>query len=102
MELLITSLCFVFGTIGIVGLILIPVYLLRAYVLVKLWAWFMVPLGIFEIGYAHAIGISLVVGFLTSQYIPAKDKDNKWAAAAHTFLTPIMVLFIGWITTKFM
>lgn len=39
----------------------------RGFVLSELWGWFVVPLGVGELGVAHAIGFALVVGYLTYQ-----------------------------------
>lgn len=42
--------------------------LLEGVVLSTMWGWFVVPLGVASIGVAHAIGLSLTVSFVTSQY----------------------------------
>lgn len=41
---------------------------LGAFVLVQLWAWFMLPLGVPAIGVAHAYGIGVIATFLTYVY----------------------------------
>lgn len=38
---------------------------LRAWVLVKLWLWFVVPLGLPAIGLWHAMGLGSLLGLLT-------------------------------------
>ena len=92
------------GLAVFVGLIVVmlPLILLRAFVLVKLWSWFLVPLGIFEINYAYAIGISLIVSYLTHQTEANKDEnlDTKkyWLSA---IFQPLITLLIGWITVQF-
>lgn len=37
----------------------------RAFVMTRLWGWFVVPLGLPAIGIAHAIGLSLLFGVVT-------------------------------------
>lgn len=46
-----------------------PTAMLRGYVIQKLWLWFLVPLGLPTIGVAHAIGISILIGALTFQFV---------------------------------
>lgn len=38
--------------------------LLRGFVLVQLWGWFLVPIGVPRIGMALALGISVITGML--------------------------------------
>ena len=46
---------------GLLLVALVPLILLRAFVFLKLWAWFIVPVfGLPALGYASAIGLSLV------------------------------------------
>lgn len=59
--------------VGFVGLI-VAMGLVRGFVLSYLWAWFIVPLGAPQIGIAHAIGLSLLVGMFTSNL---KRDDEK-------------------------
>lgn len=50
------------------------------FVVTKLWAWFVAPLGIPTIGIAQAMGLSLIVYFLTVS-IPRREGQGKtWAA----------------------
>ena len=46
----------------------IPVgILLRGWVILSYWAWFIMPLGAPAIGFWHALGASALVGYLTMQ-----------------------------------
>jgi hypothetical protein len=55
------------GFVGIVALVVLST-LLRGYALSVLWGWFMVPtLGLPHLSVAQAIGIAIVVSFLTYQ-----------------------------------
>lgn len=53
---------------------MVPSAILRGYVLATLWRWFVVPLGMPEIGKAHAYGIAALLVLITFHY-PIKDKD---------------------------
>ncbi|MDP1688621.1 MAG: hypothetical protein Q8L47_00620 [bacterium] len=67
-----------------------------------LWGWFMVPIfGLPLISLAEAIGICLIVGFLTSQYIPKKDEENN-EALIHSIASPVTAIVFGWIIHLFM
>lgn len=97
---------YIIGAIGIVvllGVLMIPAYLLNGFVLMKLWQWFLVPLGLPVIGLAHCIGIAIIINFLTMHYqkSPKESDDGGWNAFAHLYLNPLFVLFIGWIVTWF-
>ena len=73
----------------------------RGYVLSVLWAWFIVPtFGAPELSIPFAIGLALVVGFLTASN--AKGKEFDWLnAIGQLVFGPAMALLMGWIVTKF-
>jgi uncharacterized membrane protein len=73
----------------------------RGYVLTVMWAWFVMPLGARPLGVAHAIGLAMLVGFLTH---PAKsDPARKVMDAVVTaFLAPAIALALGWVVHSFM
>lgn len=54
----------------------VPVLLLAAVVLQDLWGWFVVPLGVVEIGLAHALGIVFLAYFFLEK-VPLKPADIK-------------------------
>ena len=72
------------------------------YALSILWGWFFVPiLGLPELNIPSAIGITLVVQYLTHQH---QDKDeNKTpkeiliTASAWAISKPCFAIFVGWI-----
>ena len=80
----------------------------NGYALKVLWGWFIVP--IFHLPFLNipsAIGISLVVGYLTKQADSYVDKDKSAGVRIgesflRAFLQPAIALFIGWIVQKFM
>lgn len=88
---------------GIPGMIAISA-ILNGFVLTKLWAWFIVPqFGLVALRIPFAIGISLVVGFLTHQTDTNKE-ENKSSFGTQfglMILRPFMMLFTGWIVQMF-
>lgn len=80
------------------------------YVLTILWAWFVMPIfGLPALAIAPAIGLAVVAGYLTHQYVPkaAKpDGDGKWdetgRAIAHMAFKPAFALLVGWIVKQWM
>jgi hypothetical protein len=81
----------------------------RGYVLAVLWGWFFVPyLHAPTISVTVAIGISLIVGFLTHQDFQKKEEDNKdWPkkigeVVVKSVVGPGFALLAGWIVTQFL
>jgi len=82
--------------------LMVVAYLLDGVALKLLWGWFLVPtLGFPAISLVQAIGISIVIGFMTQQHIP-RDEDEKKELYVYVFLTPILAIVIGWIVHLFM
>jgi hypothetical protein len=78
------------GLIAIFALaLLFPVALLRGVVLKDLWSWFIVPLGVKQIGMAEALGLSLILGYCTYTYV---DNDEEHAALAMVVRATIITL----------
>jgi hypothetical protein len=78
-----------------VWVLLLPLGILRAFIIRDLWYWFIVPLGAPEISVLHAFGIGLfatlfVDQMLTIQMMRKDDKD-----ALRLFLNGIA----GWLAT---
>lgn len=98
-----TALLMIVGVfaVSIVGIIW------KGYVLSILWAWFAVPVfGLPALGIAAAIGVALVISFLTHQYVYTEDERGpaaKFGAMfGAAFLYPLIVLTTGWIVKGFM
>jgi len=97
--------------IALVALILTPIsYVINGWVLSLLWRWFLVPFDFPVLSIPQAIGISLVIGFLTHQ-VPHKhckddrSKDDKLtdsiAENAAFLVFPLFALGVGWIVVQF-
>lgn len=87
--------------LGIVlfAIIMFPALMLDAWVLTVLWEWFAVPVGLPQITYATAMGLILLMSFLTHQYIP-KEK-NDWQPLVFLYVNPFVFLFFGWLVKLF-
>jgi predicted phage tail protein len=94
---------------GGIGLI-VGAVLIRAWTLVTMWEWFIVPvfIGAPVITMPVAIGISLIVGMFT-QHLQNKVTDPKKSrseilgdSVAHAFVGPLVTLAFGWIALQFM
>lgn len=68
------------GFAGCLGYIVMLAFLMvvgiaaGAYVVMRLWEWFIVPFGAQPLGLAHAAGLSLIASYLTSGL--KKDNDD--------------------------
>jgi len=51
--------------------------LIKGYTISVLWNWFIVPIGMPTINIAHAVGISLAIGYLTNDHKKAKIKKEE-------------------------
>lgn len=96
------------GFASIIGIVMILSSILNGWVLSVLWGWFIVPtFGAPSISIVQAIGIALVVSFLTRK-TDTKDDDTrstkeKFAVASiAVFIAPAFALFFGWIVHFFM
>ncbi|MCU4119322.1 hypothetical protein [Variovorax sp. N23] len=75
----------------------------RGYVLSILWGWFMVPaFGLPGLTVPLAIGLALVIGFLTERSAKKKEDFDWGIAIAQLIFSPAIALLIGWIVTRFM
>lgn len=97
----------VLGSIAGVTALLVLRVILSGWVLSVLWGWFLVPtLDLPQISIVQALGISLVIGYLTHQYIdcqkPERKKSEEIAAGIIMLIYPLIALFIGWIFHLFM
>lgn len=98
------------GLLGLpvfIGLILALSSLANAYVLVKLWAWFVVPtFAAPALSLPVAVGVGSIIGLL--QPVPKDDekKDesvlSKWGRLfGQITLKPALYLLVGYIASRF-
>lgn len=80
----------------------------KGYVLTVLWGWFVVPtFGLPVLSLVPAIGLAMVVSFLTHQSDASKEPDGDSSirmakALSHALVMPALVLGIGWVVRQFM
>ena len=86
--------------IVIVGALILGT-ILRGFVLSYLWTWFMVPLGITEIGVAWAIGIAALVAMIVPTSSSSKEREIP-EIIVEFLVSPFIVLLFGWIVHSFM
>lgn len=98
-------------TIGVIVTFLTAIALssvIHGWALMKLWGWFIFPyFDVPMITIPVAIGISLIVGMLAIKpdQINSSEKRSSEDAIGQligNMLSPIVVVFIGWIVTLFM
>ncbi len=95
--------------LGAIGLIAASA-VWSGYVLSILWAWFAVPaFAAPALSIPAAIGVALIVGFMTHQHQPEKKSGAKpdgaaagVAVAGHVFLRPAFALAMGWVVKQWM
>lgn len=85
---------------ALVALLFSPLtWMWKAFVMVKLWTWFLVPAGVPRLGFVTAMGTTLIFSMLSPT--PKFDGDEvtvEWAvkAIAVGFFGPLIGLVFGW------
>jgi hypothetical protein len=97
--------------VALVALVISPaLYVLNGWALSILWEWFIVPIGLPPVSVPMAVGIAIVVGFLTKQTetkhcVDTRTKDEKITDAIASIVAmiayPLVALGIGWIVRGF-
>jgi hypothetical protein len=83
------------------AIVIIPVSIaLNGWAISVMWAWFIVPFGLPQIGIAHAAGISALAGLFKSS--APKNDDDFITVAGKAIFFPLFILFFGWIIHLFM
>lgn len=89
--------------IGAVAFAISASVVLNGYVLSVLWGWFIVPVfGLPALTIPVAIGIALVISFLTHQLNLNDGDETGWKQLAFSFLHPLLTLLAGWIVKQWM
>jgi len=74
----------------------------RALVMVDLWMWFVVPLGVVEVGMAHMYGITLVGTLVSGISSPSKSDDGELETILMSVFISLCFWGVGGITHNFM
>jgi hypothetical protein len=75
--------------------IMLPLGVLRAFIIRDLWAWFIAPLGLPEISVLHAFGLGLFASLFFDQMLAVLIVGDDHAAAFRHLLQGIA----GWLAT---
>jgi cytochrome bd-type quinol oxidase subunit 1 len=91
----------------LISLLLLPfAAILRGFVLVKMWSWFVVPqFHCAPLRIPVALGLAGLIWLLTYHELPDEKEDESTRMArsiAGAFLLPLLALFFGWIYTLFL
>lgn len=86
---------------------IVPNMLFRAFVLVLMWRWFVMPLNVPTISCPQAIGLSLIVAMFLSKIDNSSTEEMTFAdLCARVIFKPLLVsamaLLFGYICTLFM
>jgi hypothetical protein len=77
--------------------------LLRAWVIVLLWGWFIEPMWhITTPTRGSAVGLSLLVSFLTYDSSTKKDDRSLWVGYVIIFIGPLLTAFAGWCVHRWL
>lgn len=81
------------GAAVLLTLLLMPLSIVwKGFVLTKLWAWFVVPLGLPEIGIANAYGICLLLVLFTVTKKPDSENVTMERFASSAFFALFLPL----------
>lgn len=90
-------------TLGFAALLAVSA-LVRGLVLVQLWKWYVVPLGVSTVHLTQAIGLSILVGMLWQHYTPETEEQRRRSTAEKLFegffasvFMAFFALAFGWI-----
>ena len=96
------------GCVGVFVLLaayVVVASIVRGWVLTYLWQWFILPVfDVRDITIVEAIGLSMVVTFLTVQQQQTKDERDGTEKASDlvaAIIYPFLVLVIAWIVHQF-
>lgn len=90
---LVVSAALAVGTAGVVFIYAAPFIVLNAFVVMKLWNWFLVPIGAPAATFAASIGVTMIARLLQA---PKGRVENGLAMA---IAIPVATLVIGFLFT---
>lgn len=90
MKIAVSLLAFVVGII------------VRGFVVSIGWGWFIVPLGVTPIGFAHALGISVFAAAMTHKIDTNKPEKDGLQMMVEGLIMNVLILGFMWIYQLFM
>lgn len=97
----------IYAIAGMLALIILGVAW-KGFVLMVLWGWFVVPVfGVSSLALAPAIGLALLVSYLTYQGDAAQTRNGDFeelmaVAVVQELLVPTLALCVGFVVHRFM
>jgi hypothetical protein len=79
-----------------VWVIMLPLGVLRAFIIRDLWSWFLAPLGLPEISVLHAFGLGLFASLFLDQMLAVLIIGNDNAAAFRHLLQGVAAWLATW------
>lgn len=72
----------------------------NGWVLMKLWASYLIPVGLEPISFSTSVGLVIIFSILTKQAPPRTEETKPqifFRIASQLFFHPLLALFFGWI-----
>lgn len=87
-----------------IGVILaaIPLVFWSAFVLMTLWGWFVVPLGVQALNLPHAIGLALIVGWAKGIRHNKTDDDAALKNIGMWLIGTVIALAVGYFAKQYL
>lgn len=75
--------------------LLLPVSAVTTVIYQQMWRWFVVPLGVADVGFWHMFGLTVLVAALTKNAVSAPDKKDIWGPIQRMLLIPVLAFAFG-------
>jgi hypothetical protein len=97
MEIVVAKIVKLLGLFSSFLLLFTIASVLEGFVLSSLWEWFVVPLGVRHISIVHAIGICVLLDFLTYHYYDYKKSEEIGLIESLKYITvrPVTAYIVG-------
>ena len=88
--------------VGIQLLISVLIFLFCGFAIKYMWLWFVTPLGLPAITFAHAIGIDIFVTFIVTTRLPINNEENLfWFKTFMSFFWTLCTFLIALLVQLF-
>jgi len=86
---LVRSIGWIALVVPLVAILLTTRFVIYGFVLMKLWGWFLVPIGLNPIGYGIAVGLVVLLGLL---HKPDEITKKKEPGESFLYITTVLIL----------
>jgi len=88
---------------SMIGLVLgVPLMLYCAFVMLKFWGWFVIPLGAPEISMAHMIGLTMIGSIYKAKIEKEEDRVGSTYSILYSGILYSWAWLLGYIVSRFM